>query len=282
MTNETPPPVPQQKGGKKGLPGWAWVAVGCGGLVVIAFVVFMGLSVFVFRKGKEIAQEATGVESLAELREELEENPARMAAEMMVRMNPELDLIESDNEAGTITFKNLETGETATLDFEDIAEGRLSIVTDEGEFNVEASGAEEGGVVFSGPEGEARFGATASLDDVPDWVPLYPGAEETQGTYSSRTAEGFTGLVSMKTGDGAQEVVDHYKEWFEENNWEISSQSMTSAGDGAFGMVTGELAAEGWGINIGVIEQGGESRVTINYQATERQTPRQDGEAEID
>lgn len=268
MTDETLPGVPQQKGDKKGLPGWAWVAIGCGGLVVVAFVVFLVLSFFVFQKGKEIAREVTGVESLDELREGIEENPVRMAAEMMVRMNPELELIESDNEAGTITFKNLETGETATLNFKDIAEGRFSIVTAEGEFSVDASGAEEGGVVFTGPEGEARLGARASLDDVPDWVPLYPGAEETQGTFSSRTAQGLAGLVSMKTSDSAQEIVDHYKEWFEDNDWEIGSQSMTTAGGGAFGVITGELAAEGRKINIGVVEQGGESQVTINYAAT--------------
>jgi len=265
MTNETAPPVPAQTSDKKGLPGWAWVAIGCGGLIVIGFVLFAALSFFVFQKGKEIAKEVTGIESLDELREGLEANPAKTAAEMMVRMNPQLELIESDDEAGTITFKNLENGETTTLNFEDMAEGRFSMVTDEGEYSVDAAGGDEGSVVFSGPEGETRFGASASLDDVPDWVPLYPGAEETQGTFSSRTAQGLAGMVSMKVEDDAQQIVDHYKEWFEDNDWKIGTQSMTSAGDGAFGAINGELATEGRTLNVGIVEQGGASQVTINY-----------------
>lgn len=267
MTTDTPPPAPQPTSDKKGLSGWAWVAIGCGGLIALAFVVFVGLSMFVFQKGKELAKEATGVESLDELVDELQENPAKTYAEMAVRMNPDLEVISTDDRAGTITFKNLQTDEIATLNFKEIAEGRISMVTDEGEYSVSAGEGGEGGVTLSGPEGETRIGASASLDDVPDWVPLYPGGEETLGTFSSRGEQGVSGVVSMQAAGSAQEILDHYKEWFEENDWEIGTQSMTSSGDGAYAGITGELADKGLSLNVSIVEQGGALQITINYNA---------------
>ena len=190
---------------KKGLSTGAKVAIGCGAIVVLLGIVLMLVLGWGVSKAKDLA-------------EKYEDNPAGAAAEMVVRAHPDLDLVSSDNESGTITFKNNKTGEEATMSFEDIAEGRFSITTEEGEFSVDASGAAEGeGITFSGPEGEARFGASASLEGVPDWVPAYPGASETQGAFSSQTDDGVAGMVSQTTGDSVQEVVEHYKGWFEDN-----------------------------------------------------------------
>ena len=75
----------------------------------------------------------------------------------------------------------------------------------------------------------------------------------------------IVGAFTSKTSDGAQTVVDHFKALFEGQGYEIGSESMTRTGDGAFGVVVGELAAEGRSINVVVIESAGETQVTINY-----------------
>jgi hypothetical protein len=263
MSVETPGSTAQPKQ-KKGLPVWGWVLIGCGGLVVAGFILFAALGFFVFKKGTELAKEATGVESFEELGKALEDNPVKTAAEMAIRLNPELEIVESDGEAGTLTFRNKKTGEVATFGYKEIAEGKFSLSTDEGEYSVSAS-EDEGGVVLRGPEGETRFGASASLDDVPGWVPGYPGASEVVSGYSSRTAEGSTGMVSSVTGDSAQEVLDHFEAWFEEQGWKVSSRSLTSSGDGSFGAIAGELEGEGRTLNIGVVETADETRITVNY-----------------
>ena len=251
MSNGAPPPVPgtpPAAPASKGLSPWAWVAVGCGAMIVIGLVGFLLAGMFVFKKGKEMVREATGSESFQEVMKDLQDNPLKAVAETAIRVNPELDLISTDDQAGTITFRNNKTGEEATLDFEDI----------------DAGGGAEGGVTFKGPEGETRFGASADLSDVPDWVPRYPGATEVQGTMHSTSASGVTGAFTGKTTDDAQTVVDHFKQLFEDGGYEVGAESMTKTGDGAFGAVNGDLG-DGRSINVVVIENAGGTSVTVNY-----------------
>ena len=265
MSNETPQPSPETTPVKKGLSPLAWVAIGCGGIIVVGFVAIVLLGFFIFQRGRAMVEEATGSGSVSEFLEEMQENPAKATAETMIRMDPDLDVVATDDDAGTITVRNSRTGEEATLNFEDIAEGRFSMTTTEGDYSIDASGAAEGGVTVIGPEGETRIGASADLADVPDWVPRYPGATETQGTMNFTNADGVMGAFTSKTSDDAQTVVDHFKQLFEDRGYAIGTESMTRTGDGVFGTITGELASEGRSINVVIIEDAGESQVTINY-----------------
>ncbi len=265
MSNGAPPPIPGTTPAKKGLSPLAWVGIGCGGLLVLGFVVFIALTAFVFKKGKDMVVEATGSSSIQEMVQKLEDNPAKAAAELAIRVNPDLELIATDDEAGTITFRNTKKGEEATVNFEDIAEGRLSVTTNEGEFSVSANDSSEGGVTFKGPEGETRFGASADLSDVPDWVTPYPGSSDTQSSFHSTTGEGMMGALTSKTSDSPQEVVDHYKKVFEDSGYEIGAQSMTTTGNGAFGAISGERKGEGKTLNVVVMGEGEQTTVTINY-----------------
>ncbi len=265
MTNGAPPPVPGSAPAKQGMSPWAWVAIGCGAILVVGFIVFIALGMFVFKKTKDVVEEATGGKSLSEIAQEFEANPTKAAAETAIRLNPELELVSTDDEAGTITFTNTKTGEEATLNFEDIAEGRLSMTTEEGEYSVDASDEGEGGVTFKGPEGETRFGASADLSDVPDWVPSYPGATDAQGTMHSVSADGIMGAFTAKTSDDAQTVADHFKQVLADSGYEIGTESMTKTGDGAFGAVTGELKEDGRSINVVIMQGQDETQVTINY-----------------
>lgn len=267
MSNGAPPPVPgtpPAAPAKSGTSPWVWILGGCGAIVVVGLVGFLLAGMFVFKKGKEMVTEATGSGSLSEFVEDMQDNPAKTTAETMIRLNPELELVSTDDEAGTITFTNTRTGEEATLNFEDIAEGRFSMTTDEGEYSIDAADGGEGGVTFKGPEGETRFGASADLGDVPDWVPVYPGATETQSTMHSTTADGVMGAFTAKSSDDAEKVSDHFKQLFEDQGWKIGTESMTKTGDGAFGAINGE-AGDGRSVNVVIIESAGESQVTINY-----------------
>ncbi|MFQ5570885.1 MAG: hypothetical protein ACE5G0_14490 [Rhodothermales bacterium] len=249
MTNEQQDAAPE----KKGLSPIAWIGIGCGGLFLIVAIVFTVLITFGIRKGQEFAAE-------------FEENPSKAAAELVISLNPELELVETDDEAGTITFRNTKTGEEATLNFEDIAEGQFSVTTDEGEFTMDASeAAEGGGVTMTGPEGEAHFGASASLENVPDWVPLYPNATGAQGTFSAETNEGLTGIVSSTTEDEPQKILDYYKEKLEEDDYEIKGQTTATTPEGMYATIMGELAEKGRTLNVTVTQEKAESQIVINY-----------------
>jgi len=101
--------------------------------VVLGFAGCLPLGVFVFwaRAGGG-ARSHWGQGDLGFI-EELRNNPVQVGAETLIRMNPELDRVSTDEDAGTLTFRNNRTGEEATLNFEDVAEGRFSTTTDEGE-----------------------------------------------------------------------------------------------------------------------------------------------------
>jgi len=235
---------------KKGLSPLAWVAIGCGALILVFVVVSVALLGFGFFKAKEMVAEFEG-------------NPAKATAEMMVKLNPELELVESDDEAGTITVKNVKTGETMTVDFEDIAEGKISFSTEEGEMSIDASEGEEGGVTFTGPEGEVRLGA--SLENVPDWVPLYPESSEGRGTYTSETEEEVTGMVAVKTSDDAATVLAYYEEHLAEEGYEIVQRSSTTAEGGSFASLQAEMVQPQRVLVVSVVEQDGETQVNVNY-----------------
>ncbi len=264
MTNGAPPPVPGSTPANQGMSPWAWVAIGCGGIVIVGIVMVMALGFFAVKKGKEIVEEATGTDSFSEFVEDMKDNPAKALAETAIRTNPEFELVNTDDDAGTITFTNTKTGEEATLNFEDIAEGRFSMSTSEGEYRIDATDGGEGGVTFTGPEGEARFGASADLSDVPDWVPAYPGATDAQGTMHTSSADGIMGAFTAKSTDDAQKVVDHFKQLFEDQGYTIGGESMTRTGDTAFGGVNADLG-DGRSINVMIVQGEGNTQVTINY-----------------
>ena len=172
----------------------------------------------------------------------LEDNPIRTVAETAIRMNPEFELVSTDDAAGTITFRNVETGEEATLNFEDIAEGRFTMTTNEGEFSVDAvapagepsrtgltnDGA--GGVTFTGPDGQTRFGGNVDLDDLPEWVPVYPGSSDVQVPYVRTTPQGPSGMLSGTTTDSVQQVGDFFQGAVEDNGFTVGNVSSTQSG----------------------------------------------------
>ena len=84
------PPAPQS--GTKTSP-LVWVLVGCGGIVLLVAVIMLVAGMFVAKKAGSYLKDA-------------EKNPAMAAAKMIVAMNPELETVSADEDAGTITIRN--------------------------------------------------------------------------------------------------------------------------------------------------------------------------------
>jgi hypothetical protein len=241
---------------KRGVHPAVWIAAGCGAvLVLVAVVVMAVVGVGLFK-----ARDFVG---------DLRDNPIGAVAAMAIRSDPELEILETDDDAGTITFRNTRTGKVATMNFQDIADGKFSLTTDEGEFTLDAENAAEGGgVTVTGPEGEARFGAGASLDDVPGWVPLYPGAEAAQGTFHAETPEEINGTVAQTSTDTARDVLQHFKQWFADEGYSTTGESITTTPQGSLANIVGEREDEGRTVHVGIIEADGRTRITVSYRAT--------------
>lgn len=197
------PPAAPTPAKKEGLPPLAWVGIGCGALLLIALIVFAAGTWFVAEKARDFAAS-------------VEENPMA-AVEMAIRLNPDLEVVESDEAKGTITVRNKETGEEITVNLDEFKEGRLSVLTGEGEESSIQVGQREGGIeITSEKDGQtSRLRIGAGSEDVPDWVPKYPGSQPT-GTYIATTAEGTSGTFGLTTSDAPEEVIEWYADELED------------------------------------------------------------------
>ena len=202
MSTMPPPPPPMQPTPipppTKKTSVWVWIAAGCGVLVLVVLVVMIAGGIFISRKAKEFAAGA-------------EKNPALVVAKMIAAANPDIEVVAEDADAGTLTLRNKKTGETITMNAEDIKDGRISFKTDKGE-EVKISGsAREGeqGLTIESDEGTLSFGSGASAQ-LPDWLPIYPGAES-QGTYSGEGKGKTGGAVQFETPDSVAEVLAFYE-----------------------------------------------------------------------
>lgn len=247
----TPPPAPQPAP-KKGLPPLAWVGIGCGVLLLIALVLFAAGTWWVGKKVRDVAGD-------------FENNPAMATAKMMVRLNPDLELVDSDDEEGTITVRDKRENKEYTFDLHDIEEGKLDILTGEGEeSSVRFGGGEEGGFEITtesgGKTSRIRVGA-GDADELPDWIPIYPGTEP-KGTFLSTSSEGTSGAFGMTTDDAPDEVLSWYADEIEDLGIEPSkTQFSTPVSKG--GTVTG--SADGRQIGVTVTSQGEETSVAVTF-----------------
>jgi hypothetical protein len=247
MTNGAPPGAPAQ--GKKGLPVLAWIAIGCGGLVVLAGVAFMLLGWFAVSKARDVAGD-------------FEKNPTKAAAEMVVRMNPELELVESDDDAGTLTIREKSSGKVVTFDYDDIKEGRISFESEEGKVEIGATGDGEGAMTITTEKGETRIGAGG---DVPDWLPRHPATTASQSLMRTSGPSGDSGQASFTVDAPVDEVAEFYRSALEGGGYEITTTAH-SGGQGSLTIVTGRR--EGSTVAASVTEKDGKTLVAVQYSTT--------------
>lgn len=261
MSSNVPPTPPQTpvaspppaQPAKKTSP-WVWVAVGCGGLLVVVLIVVLAGGWFVSRKVKDFAKDA-------------EANPAVAAARMIVRLNPELEEVASDTKKGTITIRNKETGEVLTFDASEVEKGRISFTGDkDGEsVRVEFGGeGERGRLRVESPEGTMEWG-TGDDQDVPRWVPGYPGVTP-QGVFASRSGDEASGAYTFNTADGVDAVLAHFQRNLERAGFEVSTSTFQQGGRMAGGTLSGTSSDDRRSVHLilGVEGETG-TQVTVTY-----------------
>lgn len=212
------PPVPPAPPVKKGLSIWAWLAIGC----VVLILIGLGSCVVggYFLKQKIGAMGA-----------DFEKNPTKAAAELAVKMNPELEMVRSDDE--TMTIRNKKTGEEVTVNFEDAKNGKFSFETKDGKATLDASGGEDGkpaGLTVTGPNGEKSTIMAGGAVAAPSWVPQYPGGTASSN-YDADNAESHSGVFTVETTDSPDQVATYYKTQLESAGFDVQ-RSDVSGSDG--------------------------------------------------
>jgi hypothetical protein len=247
MTEETTPK-------KKGLSTLAWIGIGCGALVVIVAAAMVVIGLFVFKKAKDVAGD-------------FKDNPEMAAARLIVKVNPELEEVSADEEAGTITVRHTKTGEIATVSIQDLKEGRIKFTTDEGEVSIEATGDGDEGTfsVSRGDETWKMRTGVGTVGDIPAWVPVLPGSE-TESPHVVESEGKTSGGFQLRSTESVEAATAFYRERLEADGFEVNVNSF-SVGEADSGAVV--IGSQGDGqrsVTAMIRTDEGATRVVVSYQ----------------
>ena len=244
-----PPPTPQKGSGAKLI---LWIVGIVVGVLLIGFASCAVLGFYAVHKVRQ-----AGFDS-----DLMKTNPALATAKMAVTMNPDTEIVSSDDKAGVITVCDKKTGKVITMKFD--PQKKAMVVTDETGKTTTLTTTGEGtnaGMEVKSSEGTMKMGATA--DKAPDWVPAYPGSTP-QATFSSSTPQEQTGSYAFVTKDPADKVVSFYGDSLKSAGFAVSNMISTSEGKTG-GMVSGEDKASKRTVVISLATETGGTHVTVTF-----------------
>lgn len=254
-----PPPVPGEQ--KKGLSGWAIAGIGCLVIVILGLVGAGFAAKWVWGKGKE-AMEKAGVTL-----DDLQANPEKAAAKIFVAANPDIDLVSEDAQAGTMTVKVKSSGETMTVTYKDLSEGKLVMTNSKGEeITIDGKDAAgKGSVVMKSKEGTTVIGGDASSMPPPSWVPLHSSLKPMTGGMRTETTEGVKGTFMAEAAGSAAEIKDFYEKELKAKGYEVQT-TVSNAGGNETAMVSGDSGDKKNKLVVMVNSEGGKVTVMLNYE----------------
>jgi hypothetical protein len=231
---------------RKGLSPVVWIAIGCAGVLVLAGIATMVAGVFIFNKAKDVV-------------EEMEDDPVLATSKLIAAANPDVELVGVDEENRTVTFLNSKTGEEFTFHYRDIEEGKFSFTSEEGTYDVDASG-EEGRLTVTTDEGTAILGSGVSLEKFPGWLPVYPGTSP-EGTFFTESPEGHMGAYIVRTPDDLETVMDYYVAELETAGLEMAQRTTMPSG----AVLIANSPDDARTVSITGSVEGGEVKMMVNF-----------------
>jgi len=228
-----------------------WIAIGCGGLLIIGILVFAVGGIWVAHKAKGVA-------------EEFQKNPAMASARLVVKMNPDLELVKENDKDQTLTIRDKKSGKVGTFDLKDIKEGKFSFTDEKGETTT-VSGNAQSGVSVTGPEGKSKFsmGGAAGMKDVPDWVPVYSNGKATS-LFNSSSEGKVSGAFAVETSDTVDAVADFYENALKKAGFKVSRETL-SADNGTSIMLSGQSSDNAKSVSATIARDGDTTKATITY-----------------
>lgn len=225
---------------------WVWIL---GGIAIFFFAIMLTCGVVGYMGLRMIKQ--AGFDS-----ELMKRNPGLAMAKMVTAMNKDYETVSTNDRTGTIVVREKSTGKVMTMKFDPDTK-KMVIVTDDGKQSTVTIG--NNGVSAQSADGSSvKFGAAAG-NDVPSWVPVYPGSSP-QGTMSSTSAEGSQNTFTFKSPDPASKIIEFYSDKLKAAGYSIDMTTTTAQG----GMVQASDADKKHTINviIGSSNEGTETAIT--------------------
>ncbi|HXU30448.1 MAG TPA: hypothetical protein VN851_07730 [Thermoanaerobaculia bacterium] len=230
MTVASPPPPPQNPytpqppvGPKKTSP-WVWVGVGC----LVLLLLGCATCVFIGYKAKQ---------KFGSVAEDFQKNPELAGVKLAIQMNPDLELVSSDEAAKTVVVRDKKSGKEMTLNFEDIKNGKFSMEGSDGE--------------------KVNIGGGTS--NLPDWLPAYPGATAT----NSFSANGES-TTMLSTTDSSDQALTFYEEKLKEAGFTVEKNAYQVNNQTAGGTISAKSDDKGT-VSVAIVGQSGNTTITITH-----------------
>lgn len=220
------PPAPPPLLPKQGLSPLVWVGIVLGSVLLV--LVVLGILAFGFIKKKV---------------DLYTKNPEKAAAEMLVRVHPDLEILAQNDEKGEMTIR-VKGGETLTARYNEIAKGKFS---------------------FKDAQGDViQLGGKSDLSEVSSWVPQVAGLSDIRAFQNIRNGKvaGFYAGHSSDSPEAIEAIVEA-----EAHKLGLSSSSSSSVSLGKKGHITRSYSDSLRELSVNVTNLDGNKRlVTISYR----------------
>jgi hypothetical protein len=226
------PPLPPPAMATRRTNPLVWILVIILGLFLLGGLAVVGTGLFVVHKARQ-----AGLDT-----DLLQHNPGLAVAKMVTAFNPDVEVLHTDDGAGTITVRDRRTGKVTTLSFDDVKNGRFHFTAQD----------------ENGKSASMEFGGSASK--LPSWIPAYPGSTP-QVAFTASGDQGEGGTFSFTTSDAPPKVMQFYQDKFKEMGMKATTVMSSDTG----GMVNGADEANNRSLNAVISSEPGKTTVAVTY-----------------
>jgi len=214
----------------------------------------------------------------------MQKNPALAVAKLAVTANPDVQMVSSNDSAGTMVVRDKKTGEVLNLKFDpekksmvvtdengkavtfkaDTQNSKLQVIGPDGKTAATITAdAQAGNVEVKGPDGSFKMGANA--DKAPSWVPAYPGVSA-QNVFSASSGGDQSGTSGFVTQDSVDKVLSYYGSSLKSGGMTISTTTTNSDGK-LGGLVSGEDSARKHTVMVTAAGDKDGTHVSVTFSA---------------
>jgi len=224
------------------------------GLVFLMIIAGAGLGFFLMHKAKK-----EGLDP-----ELIRKNRSLAMAEMEVIKNPDVQMISSNDSAGTMVIRDRKTGKKTTLKF-DSEKKMMVAVEDHGKPSETMVDANATAVAVTDGNAAVKVGSDAS--NLPSWLPVYPGAAP-QNTASVNENGKQAGTYVFVSQDSAGKVLGYYSDQLTAANMKLTRTASSGDSDA----ITATQDDNGRTIVITASSKSDGTHVSVTYEEKARQS----------
>src|SRR5207245_5241699 len=119
-----------------------WILVGVTGFFVVVGLAVMGGGLFLAHK--------------------VTQDPAKTMAKILTAANPDVEVLSTDEGRNTVTLRDKKTGETVTMNFDDVKKGKIVFKGNGQQATLQAHGDGDNGTLeINCAQGKVKFGPGA-------------------------------------------------------------------------------------------------------------------------